>query len=332
MTLARGGAWAGGDRVASPVSVSPHDPHRLAKSSRNWRPHPLRSLAFSAGCHALVALLLMWIPAGTTQRGTRRPSTSWSSIILTVSAATTPVEWDESVERVEELAALEPLFELPEDIVEPQRPRDTFFDEPLRDEGRREVLVPTERAFEELPEDLFLPPNEVVADAPEVDEAAELAEAVEPTAAEEVPEPPPVEPLPVDPDPLPPPVDEPAPSDDAPPADVESEPAPETEGDTDDAETSGAGAAESPLLEAPAPRYPASARAQGKQGTVWLAVDVDAQGRVTQVQIKTSSGHRVLDEVARQVVLDRWKFKPRTDGETAVRRYLEPVTFKLRAR
>jgi periplasmic protein TonB len=324
MTIAEGGAWAGGDRVASPVSVPPHHPHKLAKRSRDWRPHPLRSLASSAGCHVLMALILMCIPAGTSQRGSRQPSTRWTSVVLTVSPPAAAVEWDESVEVVDQLAAMEPLVELPEEFAEPQRPRDTFFDEPLRDEGPREPLTPADAAFEELPEDLFTPPVEEVAEPEAVPEPT-------PVAPEPV-ETPPNDPAPAEPEPLPPPVEEPTPPDDAPPAESESEPTPETEGTTDDAETSGDGEAESPLLEAPAPRYPASARAQGKQGTVWLAVDVDARGRVVQVQIKTSSGHRVLDETARQVVLERWKFKPRTDGESDVRRFLEPVTFKLRAR
>lgn len=298
----------------------PHITKSLDSSRRPWRPHPLRSLAYSAALHATLAIVLMLIPSGVSQRGTQRPRSVRSSAVLKFTPSPTPVEWNESIERLDEVAALEPQVELPELDSEPILTHDDFFDEPLRDEGRRAVPVPVDRSvFDDLPDDLFVEPT-----------AALEPPAAEPQTAE--PETTPAEPEEVEPEPVEPPVEAADPPTDADPADETSEESPETEGEVEDADTSGAGEAESPLLEAPAPRYPPSARAQGKQGTVWLAVDVDAAGRVIQVRIKTSSGHRVLDEAARQAVLDRWRFRPRRDGEPEVRRYLEPVTFQLRAR
>lgn len=314
MAFAVNGVRVGDDRVAPPVSAPPRTNRSLASSPRDLRPHPLRSLAFSAACHALVAIVLMCIPLDGLQRGTRRPSTKWTRVLLTVAPSAPPVEWDEAVEPEEELAALDPVVELPDDFVESELPRDTFFDEPLRDEGRREVPLRRAAAFEELPEDLFEPPA-----------APAEATTPDPPAPDPLVEPEPLE-QEVVPESLP---EDPTTPDEAEPADVASEETPESEGPAEEAEQSGAGFDESPLLEAPAPRYPAVARAQGKQGTVWLAIEVDAKGRVLRVQVKTSSGHRVLDEAARQTVLQDWLFRPRREDEPELRRYLEPVTFTL---
>lgn len=314
MTFAASGVRVGDDRVSPPVSVLPQTTGKLDSSSRDLRPHPLRSLAFSTACHALVAIVLMLIPVSALQRGAQRRSATRAVTIFVMPAIAPPVAWDEPDELIEELAALDPLVELPDDFVEPELPRDTFFDEPLRDEGRREVPLPAAAPFDELPEDLFERPTEVV-------EPVET-EAVEPEPV--------VEPKPPEPEVVPDaPLEEPTPPEDTEAEDRNSEETPETEGPAEEAESSGAGHDESPLLEAPAPRYPASARAQGKQGTVWLAIDVDSAGSVLRVQVKTSSGHRVLDEAARQIVLDRWRFRPRKEDEPELRRYLEPVTFSL---
>lgn len=84
-------------------------------------------------------------------------------------------------------------------------------------------------------------------------------------------------------------------------------------------------------LVAPAPHYPARARRAGMQGTVVLRVLVDAQGRPEQVQIRDSSGHRLLDDAARRQVLEHWRFRPAEMGGHPVAAWaLVPVVFTLR--
>ncbi|MCA8979995.1 MAG: TonB family protein, partial [Planctomycetes bacterium] len=257
------------------MSELPHSTPPAESRARDLGPHPVRSLAFSTLCHALLAIVLMLIPISALHIGMRRRSSSHAVITFTVPTPVSVAEWDDSAEELEEVAALDPAVELPEDFVEPEAPRDTFFDDPLVEEGRREVPLPAAAAFEELPDDLF----EDAQVAPEPVETEILEPEPAPPEPEVAPEPPPDE--------TPPPE-----VDDA--SDVNSEESPETEGPAEEAESSGSGFDRSWLLEAPAPRYPASARAQGKQGTVVLAIDVDAAGKVVQVRIKTSSGHQVL--------------------------------------
>jgi len=45
-------------------------------------------------------------------------------------------------------------------------------------------------------------------------------------------------------------------------------------------------------------RYPAIARAKGWEGTVVIAVSLDARGRLEQAVVRRSSGHEVLDRAA----------------------------------
>jgi len=83
-------------------------------------------------------------------------------------------------------------------------------------------------------------------------------------------------------------------------------------------------------LSAPAPAYPRTALAGRLQGTVLLQVRVDAEGRPAAVDIARSSGHRVLDQAARQQVLQHWRFRPAMqDGQRVEAIGLVPVAFSL---
>ena len=79
----------------------------------------------------------------------------------------------------------------------------------------------------------------------------------------------------------------------------------------------------------PPPRYPALARQRGWHGTVLLVVKIDATGRVTAVEIETSSGYQLLDAAAAGAVR-RWRYKPAVgrNGPVATEE-LQPVTFRL---
>ncbi len=65
------------------------------------------------------------------------------------------------------------------------------------------------------------------------------------------------------------------------------------------------------------PRYPAAALASGRTGTVSLGFKVDAAGRVIDSEVNGSSGHRDLDEAARNAI-KLCRFTPAVhDGERA---------------
>jgi len=82
---------------------------------------------------------------------------------------------------------------------------------------------------------------------------------------------------------------------------------------------------------APPPAYPTAARRMRMQGTVLLEVLVDADGRPLRVDVRQSSGHRQLDEAARDQVLARWRFVPAMrDGHAIQAIGLVPVDFRLR--
>ena len=79
---------------------------------------------------------------------------------------------------------------------------------------------------------------------------------------------------------------------------------------------------------APPPAYPISALRRGDAGTVWLRVEVDAQGRPTAVTVQESSGSKALDMAARKQVLQRWRFVPARQGDRAVAAVgLVPIVF-----
>ena len=82
---------------------------------------------------------------------------------------------------------------------------------------------------------------------------------------------------------------------------------------------------------APPPAYPAQARQMRQQGRVTLRVLVDEAGRPAEVSVESSSGFRVLDEVALRTVKKRWHFVPATRDGTPIQAWaLVPVVFELR--
>lgn len=83
-------------------------------------------------------------------------------------------------------------------------------------------------------------------------------------------------------------------------------------------------------LSSPAPSYPVAALRAEQQGTVLLRVLVATDGRPTEVNVQTSSGHRALDLAARNQVLRHWRFQPAMQNGQAVQAYgLVPVSFSL---
>jgi protein TonB len=77
------------------------------------------------------------------------------------------------------------------------------------------------------------------------------------------------------------------------------------------------------------PRYPESARRAGVQGTTLLKLRVLENGRVGDVMIEQSAGHRDLDNAAAEAV-KKWLFEPARMGKEAVAVWvLLPVKFEL---
>ena len=82
-------------------------------------------------------------------------------------------------------------------------------------------------------------------------------------------------------------------------------------------------------LRNPAPDYPAFAQDQGWEGRVVLRVHVLANGTPDSVDVRTSSGRRLLDNAAVAAV-KRWTFVPAKRGDEAVDGWVNvPIDFKL---
>jgi len=62
-------------------------------------------------------------------------------------------------------------------------------------------------------------------------------------------------------------------------------------------------------LHAPAPRYPASAKRRGQEGSVQCRLRIDREGRVLAVELVASSGTEALDQAALEA-LRSWRFAP----------------------
>jgi protein TonB len=78
------------------------------------------------------------------------------------------------------------------------------------------------------------------------------------------------------------------------------------------------------------PEYPALAIRRGYEGTALLRVRVLEDGRVEVVEIKESSGYRILDEAAMKAVRP-WRFIPALmAGKPVASWVLVPIAFKLR--
>ncbi len=64
------------------------------------------------------------------------------------------------------------------------------------------------------------------------------------------------------------------------------------------------------VIGGPAPIYPKDALDRNLTGRVTLAVAVGAEGIVSSVTVKASSGHEVLDEAAVRAIKRAWTFQP----------------------
>lgn len=83
-------------------------------------------------------------------------------------------------------------------------------------------------------------------------------------------------------------------------------------------------------LRNPPPAYPKSARKRRLEGVVQLRVWVSSEGRVQDVKIQTSSGHRQLDQEAVKTVR-RWRFIPaKRNGVACADEVIVPVRFRLK--
>lgn len=81
------------------------------------------------------------------------------------------------------------------------------------------------------------------------------------------------------------------------------------------------------IKQAPAPRYPPSALRAGITGTVGLSIDLDDQGRVTNVVVKDSSRNRDLDRAAIDAAR-KWLFYPALEnGRPVAKKIWVPVAF-----
>ena len=65
------------------------------------------------------------------------------------------------------------------------------------------------------------------------------------------------------------------------------------------------------------PRYPESARRAGVQGTTLLKLRVLENGRVGEVLVEQSAGHRDLDNAAAEAVKG-WRFEPARIGKEPI--------------
>src|SRR4030043_2011725 len=81
--------------------------------------------------------------------------------------------------------------------------------------------------------------------------------------------------------------------------------------------------------ENPKPVYPQEARRKGYEGEVILRVEVLPNGRVGQIEVKNSSGYKLLDRSA-LATIKQWKFIPAKKGEASIPLWGNiPVKFQL---
>lgn len=79
----------------------------------------------------------------------------------------------------------------------------------------------------------------------------------------------------------------------------------------------------------PQPPYPKKSRRLGEQGKVVLAVEVDHEGRVSQIQLSLSSGYPRLDHSALEAVRS-WQFIPGKKAGTSQKMWVTiPINFVL---
>jgi len=83
-------------------------------------------------------------------------------------------------------------------------------------------------------------------------------------------------------------------------------------------------------LKNPPPEYPPAARRRGYEGRVVMDVLIDREGRVGNIKIFQSSGHKVLDQAAMETVRG-WLFAPARRGDEAAEMWVKvPLTFRLK--
>lgn len=83
-------------------------------------------------------------------------------------------------------------------------------------------------------------------------------------------------------------------------------------------------------ISAPSPAYPPAAIRGGLTGTVELEILVGTDGRPLEVRIVRSSGHHLLDQAARKIVLSQWRFHPAIrDGRPVQALGRVPIAFTL---
>ena len=79
------------------------------------------------------------------------------------------------------------------------------------------------------------------------------------------------------------------------------------------------------------PPYPVASERQDEQGIVLVRVRVGTDGRVLAASVKSSSGHRRLDEAATEHARRAWRFVPATRDGVAVESWREIVVrFELK--
>ncbi|NVK17770.1 MAG: energy transducer TonB [Methylocystaceae bacterium] len=79
----------------------------------------------------------------------------------------------------------------------------------------------------------------------------------------------------------------------------------------------------------PKPKYPKLARKRGWQGRVVLSVHINKDGHPVQIEIRKSSGHKVLDRAALKA-LKKWTFQPALKGGIRIPSHINiPIRFDL---
>jgi len=64
------------------------------------------------------------------------------------------------------------------------------------------------------------------------------------------------------------------------------------------------------LISNPRPPYPAQARKNGLEGTVYIKISIDISGKISSASLLRSSGHQELDAAALKTVKEKWRFRP----------------------